>query len=72
MMSLGRAAGWIEWDGKRFEFENAPAYSEKNWGGGFPKRWFWVQCENLETPDGEEVALTAVGALLARTSDSIL
>lgn len=34
--------GWIEWDGERFEFENAPSYSEKNWGGAFPKKWFWV------------------------------
>lgn len=35
-------AGWIDWDGERFEFENAPSYSEKNWGGGFPRKWFWV------------------------------
>lgn len=35
-------SGWIEWDGERFEFENAPSYSEKNWGAGFPKKWFWV------------------------------
>lgn len=34
--------GWIEWDGERFEFENAPSYSEKNWGGGFPRKWYWV------------------------------
>lgn len=34
--------GWIEWDGERFEFEDAPSYSEKNWGGGFPRKWFWV------------------------------
>jgi len=35
-------SGWIEWDGERFEFENAPSYSEKNWGGGFPRKWYWV------------------------------
>uniref|UniRef100_A0A804PGL5 Tocopherol cyclase, chloroplastic n=1 Tax=Zea mays TaxID=4577 RepID=A0A804PGL5_MAIZE len=35
-------AGWIEWDGERFEFENAPSYSEKNWGGGFPRKWYWI------------------------------
>lgn len=34
--------GWIEWDGERFEFEDAPSYSEKNWGGAFPRKWFWV------------------------------
>ncbi|CAO2825939.1 unnamed protein product [Amaranthus hypochondriacus] len=38
----GLSTGWIEWDGERFEFENAPSYSEKNWGAGFPKKWFWV------------------------------
>jgi hypothetical protein len=35
-------SGWIEWDGERYEFENAPSYSEKNWGGGFPRKWYWV------------------------------
>lgn len=35
-------AGWIEWGGKRYEFEDAPSYSEKNWGGSFPLKWFWV------------------------------
>lgn len=25
-----------------YEFENAPSYSEKNWGAGFPRKWFWV------------------------------
>ncbi|KAG6521549.1 hypothetical protein ZIOFF_018672 [Zingiber officinale] len=57
-MASGLSTGWIEWDGKRFEFENAPSYSEKNWGGGFPRKWFWVSsfvyCE---------VALTAAGGL---------
>ncbi|PKI31384.1 hypothetical protein CRG98_048228 [Punica granatum] len=55
-------AGWIEWDGKRFEFQNAPSYSEKNWGGAFPRKWFWVQCNVFEGASGE-VALTAAGGL---------
>lgn len=37
-----KMSGWIEWDGERFEFEDAPSYSEKNWGAGFPTKWFWV------------------------------
>ncbi|KAK7858113.1 tocopherol cyclase [Quercus suber] len=49
--------GWIEWDGERFEFQNAPSYSEKNWGGAFPRKWFWVQCNVFEGAS-EEVALT--------------
>lgn len=60
LMAQGRASGWIEWGGQRYDFEDAPAYAEKNWGGGFPSRWFWVQCEAFE---GEpDAALTSVGA----------
>ncbi|TQE02629.1 hypothetical protein C1H46_011785 [Malus baccata] len=55
-------SGWIEWDGERFEFENAPSYSEKNWGGAFPRKWFWVQCNVFEGATGE-VALTSGGGL---------
>ncbi|KAF5198433.1 Tocopherol cyclase protein [Thalictrum thalictroides] len=61
-MASGLSTGWIEWDGELFEFENAPSYSEKNWGGAFPKKWFWVQCNNFEGADGE-IALTAAGGL---------
>ncbi|CAI8599814.1 unnamed protein product [Vicia faba] len=54
--------GWIEWDGERIEFEDAPSYSEKNWGGAFPRKWFWAQCNVFEGDSGE-VALTAAGGL---------
>ncbi|KAK3005419.1 hypothetical protein RJ639_016322 [Escallonia herrerae] len=61
-MAGGLSTGWIEWDGERFEFENAPSYSEKNWGGAFPRKWFWVQCNAFNGATGE-VALTAAGGL---------
>ncbi|XP_078428187.1 tocopherol cyclase, chloroplast / vitamin E deficient 1 (VTE1) / sucrose export defective 1 (SXD1) [Wolffia australiana] len=61
-MAGGLSTGWIEWDGQRFEFEDAPSYSEKNWGAGFPRRWFWVQCNVFEGANGQ-VALTAGGGL---------
>lgn len=61
-MAGGLSTGWIEWDDKRFEFKDAPSYSEKNWGGGFPRKWFWVQCNVFEGATGE-VALTAAGGL---------
>jgi tocopherol cyclase len=58
-MAHGLASGWIDWNGKRYEFTNAPAYSEKNWGGAFPKKWFWANCNSfLDEPD---LALTAGG-----------
>ncbi|KAM4074551.1 hypothetical protein ACB094_10G101800 [Castanea mollissima] len=61
-MAGGLSTGWIEWDGERIEFQNAPSYSEKNWGGAFPRKWFWVQCNVFEGAS-DEVALTAAGGL---------
>ncbi|KAK1266058.1 hypothetical protein QJS04_geneDACA019313 [Acorus gramineus] len=61
-MAGGLSTGWIEWDGELFEFENAPSYSEKNWGAGFPRKWFWIQCNVFEGAVGE-VALTAGGGM---------
>jgi tocopherol cyclase len=58
LMAHGLASGWIEWKGKRYAFENAPAYSEKNWGGAFPQKWFWLNCNAFDHPD---LALTAGG-----------
>ncbi len=59
LMAHGLATGWIEWNDQRYEFTNAPAYSEKNWGGSFPEKWFWLNCNSF---DGEpDLALTAGG-----------
>ncbi|MFS7962640.1 putative tocopherol cyclase [Helianthus anomalus] len=54
--------GWIEWGDERYEFKNAPSYCEKNWGGGFPRKWFWVQCNVFKGASGE-VGLTCGGGL---------
>lgn len=59
LMAHGLATGWIEWQGQRYDFTHAPAYSEKNWGGAFPEKWFWFNCNAFEgQPD---LALTAGG-----------
>lgn len=59
LMAHGLGTGWAEWQGQRYEFENAPVYAEKNWGGAFPERWFWMQCNCFDgLPD---LTLTAVG-----------
>jgi tocopherol cyclase len=59
LMAHGLATGWIEWQGKRYELQQAPAYGEKNWGGAFPLKWFWLNCNCFEQePD---LALTAGG-----------
>jgi tocopherol cyclase len=59
LMAHGLAMGWIEWQGKRYEFTNAPAYSEKNWGRSFPEKWFWVNCNSFDETVG--LAVTAGG-----------
>lgn len=58
LMAHGLATGWIEWNDHRYEFTRAPAYSEKNWGGAFPQKWFWLNCNCFDQPD---LALTAGG-----------
>ena len=59
LMAHGLASGWIEWNGRRYEFSQAPAYAEKNWGGAFPQKWFWIHCNSFDhEPD---LALTAGG-----------
>lgn len=59
LMAHGLATGWIEWRGKRYQFSNAPAYSEKNWGRSFPDKWFWLNCNSFSETAG--LAVTAGG-----------
>ncbi len=61
LMAHGWASGWIEWQGQRYEFSQAPAYSEKNWGGAFPRKWFWLNCNSFV--DEPDLALTSGGGL---------
>ena len=59
LMAHGLATGWIDWNGQRTTFNKAPCYSEKNWGGAFPQRWFWVNCNAFE--DKPDLTITAGG-----------
>ncbi len=59
LMAHGWASGWIDWQGQRYDFDQAPAYSEKNWGGAFPQRWFWMQANCFA--DHRDLALTTAG-----------
>jgi|TARA_X000000368_G_scaffold80928_1_gene60763 tocopherol cyclase len=55
------ATGYIECDGKRTEFIDAPFYAEKNWGGGgFPRKWFWMQCNSF--PHYPDLSVACTGA----------
>lgn len=61
LMAHGTATGWAEWQETRYEFQQAPIYAEKNWGGAFPERWFWIQANAFE--DAPDLTVTAVGGL---------
>ena len=61
LMAHGLATGWIEWRGKKYQFTDAPAYSEKNWGTSFPKKWFWINCNSFTNT--YNLALTAAGGV---------
>jgi len=42
-------------------FNDAPFYGEKNWGGAFPTKWFWTQCNSFDQyPD---LAFTSGGGI---------
>jgi len=68
VMADGRSSGWVDWGGERIEFRDAPTYVEKNWGKGFPSKWFWIQCNAFEPGEDRddgvlpELSVTAVGA----------
>ena len=61
LLAHGLASGWINWQGQRYEFADAPAYAEKNWGGAFPSKWFWIQCNAFK--DAPALSITAVGGM---------
>ncbi len=61
LMAHGLATGWIEWQGEKYQFTDAPAYSEKNWGTSFPKKWFWINCNSFTNT--YNLALTAAGGV---------
>ena len=62
-----RATGYATWNGTRYDFENVPFYAEKNWGGSFPSKWYWVQCNSFQgftDQDGtNRLSLTAGGGI---------
>ena len=60
-MAHGLASGQIQWQGKTYVFEREPAYAEKNWGGAFPSKWFWLQCNAFADAPG--LSITAAGGV---------
>jgi len=46
-----RVHGHALLDGHRVDLDGATAYAEKNWGGGFPRAWWWGQAHGFDRPD---------------------
>ncbi len=49
-----------------FSLDGAGAYAEKNWGGGFPDRWWWGQAHDFGDPVSVAFAGGPVGVGRAR------
>jgi tocopherol cyclase len=65
-LAHGWAEGWFQWQDQRYEFSQAPVYIEKNWGLGYPKVWFWLQCNCFTVTTGTpdlNLTLTSGGGL---------
>lgn len=71
----GRATGAVTSDGEIWRLDGANVYAEKNWGAGFPARWWWGQAQGFERDDvcvacsggvltAGPVALTVGGAIV--------
>mmetsp|Transcript_7360 Transcript_7360/g.11589 ORF Transcript_7360/g.11589 Transcript_7360/m.11589 type:complete len:241 (+) Transcript_7360:591-1313(+) len=69
-MAHGLGSGWVEVEGVKTTFSEVPCYHEKNWGGGFPSKWAWIQCNSFRQlspevahPDSESVTLTLTSTI---------
>ncbi|HPZ94927.1 MAG TPA: tocopherol cyclase family protein [Mycobacterium sp.] len=58
----GKASGTVDFGGERWTFDNAKLYAERNWGAGFPLRWWWGQAHDFGDDD---VCVAFSGGLLS-------
>jgi len=47
----GRVAGSLRVGDDTWDLDGADVYAEKNWGGGFPDRWWWGQAQGFARRD---------------------
>ena len=47
----GAAAGTAHVGDQEWDLIDADVYAEKNWGAGFPQRWWWGQAQGFDRPD---------------------
>jgi hypothetical protein len=47
-----RMTGTVEFGGKKYAFQNATAYQDRNWGRSFPLWWTWLVSNNFKSSPG--------------------
>ena len=57
----GAAAGVVEHGNDSWSVERSRLYCERNWGAGFPDRWWWGQAHDF---DGEDASVAFSGGTL--------
>ena len=58
----GKASGTVEYGAESWTFADAKVYAERNWGAGFPLRWWWGQAHDF---GGADVCVAFSGGLLS-------
>ena len=56
-----KASGTVTCGEQTWRFTDAPLYCERNWGAGFPRRWWWGQAHDFGEAD---VSVVFSGGLL--------
>jgi len=57
----GTASGEVTCGDDRWSLDGMTAYAERNWGKGFPERWWWGQAHDF---DGADVSVAFSGGVL--------
>ncbi len=57
----GEATGTISVGNEQWHVDAAPMYAERNWGAGFPQRWWWGQAHDFP---GEDLSIVFTGGVL--------
>ena len=47
----GRVSGSVKGAGVDWQFDDARLYCERNWGAGFPQRWWWGEAHDFDQGD---------------------
>lgn len=52
--------GWVKIGDSMFDLKGSTVYAEKNWGRGFPPKWFWMQANTFQSE--LDLCVVALGA----------